>query len=80
MKIRAYNFIYFIKLAFKGMFKNGVMTLASIVILMSCLIVMGSSWCIGENHEVYLDKLDGYNKIVVFVEENTEDFAVQEVG
>ena len=80
MKIRAYNFIYFIKLAFKGMFKNGVMTLASIVILMSCLIVMGSSWCIGENLEVNLDKLDGYNKIVVFVKENTEDFAVQEVG
>jgi len=80
MKIRAYNLIYFFKLAFKGIFKNGVMTLASIIILMSCLIVMGSSWCIGENLEANLDKLDGYNKIVVFVTENTEDFAVQNVG
>ncbi len=80
MKIRMYNLVYFFKLAFKGMFKNGVMTLASIVILMSCLLVMGSSWAISENLEANLDKLDGYNKIVVFVKENTEDYAVEEVG
>lgn len=80
MKIRMYNLVYFFKLAFKGMFKNGVMTLASIVILISCLLVMGCSWAISENLEYNLDKLDGYNKIVVFVKVNTEDYAVEEVG
>ncbi len=80
MKFRVYNLFYFFKLAFKGMLKNGVMTLASIVILMSCLLVMGSSWVISENLTMNLNKLDGYNKIVVFIKENTDDFAVQEVG
>ena len=80
MKFRLYNLVYFLKLAVKGMLKNGVMTLASVIILMSCLLVMGSSWTISENLTMNLDNLDGYNKIVVFVKENTEEFAVEEVG
>ena len=80
MKIRAYNLVYFFKLALKGMVKNGVMTLASILILMSCLLVMGSAWAVSENVSLNLSNLTGYNQIVVFVEEGADPAAVSQVG
>ncbi len=80
MKIRVYNVFYFFKLAFKGIFRNGVMTLASIVILVSSLLVMGSSWAITYNVTDNLNRLDGYNKILVLVEEDADEFAVKDVG
>lgn len=79
MKFRIYNLVYFFKLAMKGMLKNGVMTLASIVILMSCLLVMGSSWAISENLTMNLNKLDGYNKIMVFVDKSADEAAVKQL-
>lgn len=80
MRIRAYNVFYFFKLALKGMFRNGVMTLASIVILVSCLLVMGSAWSITRNFSENLSRLSGYNEILVLVKEQAQDFEVKEVG
>ena len=40
--MRRYSVMYFISQSFKGLWRNGVMTLASITVLVSCLIVMGS--------------------------------------
>lgn len=80
MKIRVYNIFYFFKLAFKGIFRNGVMTLASVVILVSSLLVMGSSWAITYNVTDNLNRLDGYNKILVLVKEDAEEYEVTEIG
>ena len=77
MRIRAYNVFYFFKLALKGMFRNGVMTLASIVILVSCLLVMGSAWSISRNIGENLSRLSGYNEILVLVKEQAQDFEVR---
>ena len=66
--MRRYSIMYFISQAFKGLWRNGVMTLASILVLMSCLIVMGSFGLIVININSNLDELGGLNEIAVFLE------------
>lgn len=80
MKIRRYNLVYFLKLAFNGIFRNGVMTIASVIVLVSCLLVTGTSWLLIKNIDVNLDELEGYNKIVVFVNQDADDYLVSEIG
>ena len=39
--MKRYSFFYFIGQAIRGLWRNGVMTFASIAVLMSCLVVIG---------------------------------------
>ena len=50
--------------SFKGLWRNGVMTLASITVLISCLIVIGSFALLTLNINVNLEKIGLMNEIV----------------
>ena len=39
--MRRYSITYFIGQSVKGLWRNGVMSTASIMVLMSCLVVLG---------------------------------------
>ncbi|MBQ7897451.1 MAG: ABC transporter permease [Clostridia bacterium] len=80
MKIKAPKIGYFLKLAFNGLFKNTVMTLSSIFVLLSCLVIMGSFYLVIKNVNYNIEKIDGYNKIVLFVERDATEFEVLEIG
>ena len=72
--MRRYSIMYFISQSFKGLWRNGVMTLASITVLMSCLVVMGSFALIVANLNENLNSLGDMNEIVAFIElDKTED-------
>ena len=77
MKFRFYNVGYFFKLAFQGIFRNGLMSLATVFVLTSALLVTGCTWALGENLEYNLQKINAYNKIVVFVAKDTEDHTTE---
>ena len=68
------NLGYVIKLAFQGIFRNSVMSLASLIVLISCLVVTGTTYVLSENIEHNINQLSGYNKIVAFAKEDAEDF------
>ena len=71
---RRYNLFYFIAEAFKGLKRNGVMTFASIAVLLSCLLVIGGFSLLVLNINVNLEQLGTLNEIVVFCEPDaTED-------
>ena len=59
--MRRYSIMYFISQSFKGLWRNGVMTLASITVLLSCLVVMGSFALIVANLNENLDSLGDFN-------------------
>ncbi len=80
MKFKMPKFSYYLKLAFNGLFKNAVMTLSSIFVLLSCLVIMGSFYLVIKNVNYNIDKIDGYNKIVVFLERETTEYEVLEIG
>ena len=68
--MRRYSATYFIGQSFKGLWKNGVMTFASILVLLSCLVVMGSFSVLVININQNMQNLGVVNKIVTFIDEN----------
>ncbi len=62
------KFSYYIGQAFQGIFRNGVMSVASIAVLMSCLIVLACFGLLVVNINVNLDNLGLMNEIVVFLD------------
>ena len=73
------NLGYVIKLAFQGIFRNSVMSLASLLVLISCLVVTGTTYVLSENIEYNIDQLSGYNKIVAFVKQDAEEFELKDL-
>ncbi len=80
MKIRLPKVGYYLKLAFNGLFKNTVMTLSSIFVLLSCLVIMGSFYLVIKNVNYNINKIDGFNKIVLFIDREANEFEVLEIG
>ena len=72
--MRRYSPGYFFSQAFKGIFRNGVMSFASVAVLMSCLVVLGGFALLVHNININLEQFGLLNEIVVFVNEDaTED-------
>ncbi|MBQ7475409.1 MAG: permease-like cell division protein FtsX [Clostridia bacterium] len=64
--MRRYNPFYFILEALKSLKRNGVMTFASVAVLMSCLVVIGGFSLLVYNIDVNLENFGVMNKIEVF--------------
>lgn len=66
--MRRYKVSYFFGQAFKGMWRNRMMTIASITVLLSCLIVMGCFSMLVVNIDLNLGQLNNLNEIVAFAD------------
>lgn len=56
------------------------MTIASITVLVSCLVVMGSFWLLLQNIDSNLEQLRLLNEIVVFIDSSKTDEEVAAIG
>jgi len=72
--------LYFAIEGFTGAIKNGVMSLASISILIACLLIMGSFLMVSENINSLLVDLENQNEIVVFIDEKLDEEKTNGVG
>lgn len=66
--MKRYSLSYLIGESFKSFWRNGVMSFASIAVLMSCLVIIGAFSLIIMNINVNIEKLGLMNEIVVFVD------------
>lgn len=80
MKIKAPKIMYSLKLSAIGLFKNRVMTVSSIFVLLSCLVIMGTFFLVIKNINYNIEKIDGFNKIVLFVDKEADEFETAEIG
>jgi len=78
--VRRYNIFYFIGQAFSGLWRNGVMSFASIAVLMSCLAVVGGFTLLVANINVNLEEFGILNEIVVFCETDATEEEIVAVG
>ena len=78
--MRKYSLSYFISQSFKGLWRNGVMSAASILVLMALLVVMGSFTLLVYNIDVNLENIGVLNKIVVFCDEDCTEDEIAEIG
>ena len=74
-----YSVGYFLKQAFTGLWRNGVMSVASVAVLMSCLVVLGCFAVLVVNINVNLDKIAELNEIMVYCEYDLDDESVSKV-
>ena len=79
VKFQAPKIGYSMKLAGIGLVKNAVMTLSSIFVLFACLAIMGTFFLVMKNINHNIDKIDGYNKIVIFVDREADAYEVKEI-
>ena len=78
--MKRYRLTYFLGQSLKGLWRNGIMTIASIMVLVSCLVVMGSFWLLLQNIDVNLEQLGLLNEIVVFIDAKKTDEEVADIG
>ncbi|MBQ8396798.1 MAG: permease-like cell division protein FtsX [Clostridia bacterium] len=74
-----YNPFYFVGQALKSLWRNSVMTVASILILASCLIVLGSFALLVADINLNLDQLGLMNEIAIYLEPTLDDAQVEEI-
>ncbi|MCR4594690.1 MAG: permease-like cell division protein FtsX [Clostridiales bacterium] len=64
---------YLTKEGFRSIKINGLMSLASVTVLMACLILIGLGTMVYFNIETLLDTIESQNVIMVYIEEGTSE-------
>ena len=75
-----YSIRFFLKQAFTSLWRNGVMSVASVAVLMSCLVVVGAFVLLVANLNKNLDNIAKLNVIMVFCDYDLEEGKAEEIG
>ena len=67
------TFFYLVTRAFSGLFKNGVLSLASVAVLVVCLLVTGSFYLIIQNLNYNIGDIEYLNKIVIYLSDDASE-------
>ncbi len=78
--MRRYNLFYFIGQALRGLWRNGVMSFASIAVLMSCLVVIGGFTLLVHNIDVNLEQFGLMNEVVVYLDFELNEEEIVAIG
>ena len=70
------SIFFLIKTALKNVFKNWLLTIASVSILAVCLVVLGSVMLIVSNINIFIDDIGDESQIALYIE---EDLSVEEI-
>lgn len=70
---------YLTKEGFKNIWLNRLMSVASISVLLSCLVMMGIAFMLIVNMQAIITNIEDANVIVAFVEDNASDEVVSQV-
>lgn len=71
---------YLVKEGFRNIWSNRMMSIASICVLMSCLVLIGCASMIFLNIESLLGKMEEQNVIMVYIEDDTPDADIEAMG
>lgn len=71
---------YLTREGFKNIWVNRLLSLATVVVLISCLIIVGSGTLIYLNINSLLDIIEGQNIVMAYVDDNADEVATQMLG
>ena len=71
---------YLTREGFRNIWVNRLLSLATIVVLISCLIIVGSGSLIFLNINAVLDLIEGQNVVMVYVNDDADDYITQTLG
>lgn len=69
------RFGYLLGEGFRGIFKHGFMSFATVAIILACLIIMGSVTLLSVNIDALIKDLEDQNEVVAFVD---EDYSIED--
>lgn len=78
--MRRFRLFTFIKEGFKGVFRNGLMSVASILVLFSSLFMIGIFTTIIKNVNYNLDKMEDFNELVCYMKLDATQEQVAKAG
>lgn len=78
--MKSYRPAYFVGEAFKGMWRNKRYTIATILVLIGCLIIIGCSYVIYENVDYNMENLGLVKEITVFLDHSVTPERAKEIG
>lgn len=71
---------YLTKEGFRNVWVNRLMSLASITVLMACLVIIGLGAMLFFNINALLDKIESQNVIMVYIEDGTTDEQIEKLN
>ena len=74
------SFLFIIKRAISNIFRNIVLSLASVSILTACLLIFGVTIMLSENVTSFIDGVGGETRVVVYLEDGLTDAQITEYG
>ena len=77
---RLSNFFYLVSQGIKSVFKNAVMSVASLLTLLSCLLVLGSFYMIIDNIGENAKMTDKLNQLVVTLDKSLTDEQIEKIA
>ncbi|MBR7143010.1 MAG: permease-like cell division protein FtsX [Clostridia bacterium] len=77
---RNFRLGFFLRQAVEGIFRNGMMSLASVAVLCSCLVLMGSFSLVSYNITYNINAIQSVNEIVLFLDPELTDDDITEVA
>lgn len=75
-----FNLRYLTKEGFRNVRIHKLMTVASITVMLSCLILIGGAYLIYENIQSVIDRVGEQNVVMVFIQDECEDAAETALG
>ena len=74
-----FSISYSISQSLKGLWRNRVMSLASILVLVSCMLVLGTFYALNVNINYNLEDLTLLNEVAAFVDEDCTEEEIDEI-
>ncbi len=74
------SFGYLTKEGFRNLWANRLMSFASVAVLLSCMIMMGSAFMLLVNIQSVIDSIESKNVIMVYVTQDADELSVSELG
>ncbi len=73
------NFVYHLRQGFVGIFRNGIMSITSTLVLVSCMIIVGTFYMIIDNIDKNLKSIEDINLITIFLSDNLTDEQIDKI-
>ncbi len=73
------SFFYLVKQGFKNLWNNHLMSLASIGVLISCMLLIGAAFILSVNVSSIVETVEDQSEAIVYLDDNLEDSAIEEI-
>lgn len=74
------KFSYLMREGVRALFRHGFRSMAAILVIIACLIIMGSFFLLSYNLNVMVEKLESENEILVYINEAYTEAEAKSVG